>query len=127
MSVALPDPRNLRNDERKTRQRPRRVMKANVFRAPGHFGLEEKVIPKAGPGEAVMQVRLTTLCGTDVRIVNGKYPVAAGLTLGHEAVGVIHELGAGVTGYELGQRVLVGAISTVWTVRILFGRPNRAV
>jgi threonine dehydrogenase-like Zn-dependent dehydrogenase len=104
MSVAL-------LQDRKTRQLPRGVMKANVFQAPGHFGLEEKLIPKPGPGEAVMQVRLTTICSTDVQIVNGETPFQAGITLGHEAVGVIHELGVGITGYEVGQRVLVGAIT----------------
>ncbi len=87
------------------------VMQANVFRRPGEFGLEEKPIPTAGPGEAVIQIKLTTICGTDIHIVRGEYPVAEGLTLGHEAVGVIHELGAGVTGYSIGQRVLVGAIT----------------
>src|SRR4051794_17420173 len=87
------------------------TMKANVFRAPGQFGLEEKPIPKAGPGEAIVKVRLTTICGTDVHIVRGEYPVRPGTTIGHEAVGTIHELGPGVTGYELGQRVLVGAIT----------------
>jgi alcohol dehydrogenase len=97
--------------ERKTKQLPKGVMKANVFRAPGLFGLEEKPIPSAGPGEAVVQVRLTTICGTDVHIIRGEYAVPKGLTLGHEAVGVIHELGPGVTGYHLGQRVLVGAIT----------------
>ncbi len=86
-------------------------MQANVFRGPGEFGLEEKPIPTAGTGEAVIQVKLTTICGTDIHIVRGEYPVAEGLTLGHEAVGVIHELGAGVTGYSVGQRVLVGAIT----------------
>jgi alcohol dehydrogenase len=87
------------------------AMRANVFRKPGEFGLEEKPIPTAGAGEAVIQVKLTTICGTDIHIVRGEYPVAEGLTLGHEAVGVIHELGAGVTGYSVGQRVLVGAIT----------------
>jgi len=98
-------------EQRKTKQLPRGAMWANVFRSPGKFGLEEKAIPKAGPGEAVIHVRLTTICGTDVHIVRGEYPVLEGLTLGHEAVGVIHELGTGVTGYQLGQRVLVGAIT----------------
>ena len=98
-------------EERKTKQLPHGVMHANVFRAPGRFGLEEKMIPKAGPGEAVIEVRLTTICGTDVHIVRGEYPVRAGLTIGHEAVGVIHELGAGLKGYSVGQRVLVGAIT----------------
>lgn len=89
----------------------RTFMKANVYRGPGKFGLEQKPIPKAGPGEAVVRVRLTTICGTDIHIVRGEYPVQPGLTIGHEAVGVIHEIGSGVTGYHFGQRVLVGAIT----------------
>jgi len=97
--------------ERKTRQTPRGLMQANVFHAPGKFGLEEKPIPKAAAGEAVIRVKLTTICGTDLHIVRGEYAVQPGLTIGHEAVGVIHELGPGVTGYEVGQRVLVGAIT----------------
>ena len=75
------------------------------------FQLEEKPIPKAGPGDAIVKVRLTTICGTDIHIIRGEYPVKSGLTIGHEAVGTIHELGAGVTGYQVGQRVLVGAIT----------------
>ena len=94
-----------------TKQLTRGMMKANVFRGPEKFGLEEKPIPTAGAGEAIIEVRLTTICGTDIHIIRGEYPVPAGLTIGHEAVGVIHELGAGVTGYEIGQRVLVGAIT----------------
>ena len=94
-----------------SRQLKTGLMKANVFRGPGRFGLEEKPIPTAGVGDAVIQVRLTTICGTDIHIVRGEYPVAPGLTIGHEAVGVIHELGLGVTGYQVGQRVLVGAIT----------------
>jgi threonine dehydrogenase-like Zn-dependent dehydrogenase len=94
-----------------SRQLSRGFMKANVFRGPGKFGLDEKPIPHAGPGEAVIQVRLTTICGTDIHIVRGEYTVRPGLTVGHEAVGVVHELGLGVTGYHVGQRVLVGAIT----------------
>jgi threonine dehydrogenase-like Zn-dependent dehydrogenase len=86
-------------------------MKANVFHGLRRFNLEEKPIPVPGYGEAVVKVRLTTICGTDIHIVKGEYPVKPGLTIGHEAVGIIHELGPGVTGYEIGQRVLVGAIT----------------
>ena len=87
------------------------TMKAVVFRGPGQFQLEAKPVPKAGPGDAIIRVRLTTICGTDIHIIRGEYPVHSGLTIGHEAVGTIHELGAGVTGYKMGQRVLVGAIT----------------
>ena len=67
--------------------------------------------PHAGAGEAVIRVTTTTICGTDVHIVKGEYPVRPGLVIGHEPVGVIEELGPGVTGYTIGQRVLVGAIT----------------
>lgn len=87
------------------------MMKAAVFTGPGRIVLERKPVPRAGPGEAVVKVTLTTICGTDVHILKGEYPVAPGLTVGHEPVGVIAELGPGVEGYTLGQRVVVGAIT----------------
>lgn len=87
------------------------LMRALVFRGPHQIGLEEVPIPKAGVGEAVIRVTLTTICGTDLHIVKGEYPVRPGLIIGHEPVGVIHELGTGVTGYKIGDRVLVGAIT----------------
>ena len=86
-------------------------MKANVFRGVNDFKVEEIPRPRAGAGEAVIRVTLTTICGTDLHIVRGEYPVESGLVIGHEAVGVIEELGEGVTGYEVGDRVLVGAIT----------------
>ena len=84
-------------------------MKANVFRSPGKFAIEEVERPRAGAGEAVIRVTLTTICGTDLHIVRGEYPVAPGRIIGHEPVGVIEELGPGVHGYAVGDRVLVGA------------------
>lgn len=87
------------------------TMKALVFRGTGRIGIEQVPIPKAGPGEAVIRVTLTTICGTDLHILKGEYPVKPGLTIGHEPVGVIHELGVGVSGYQIGDRVLVGAIT----------------
>jgi threonine dehydrogenase-like Zn-dependent dehydrogenase len=86
-------------------------MRANVFRAVNKFGLEEAERPRAGPGDAIIRVTLTTICGTDLHIVRGEYPVKPGLIIGHEPVGVIEELGSGVTGYSKGERVLVGAIT----------------
>ncbi|MCA1855223.1 NAD(P)-dependent alcohol dehydrogenase [Massilia oculi] len=87
------------------------MMKAAVFTGPGRIALERKPVPHAGPGEAVVKVSMTTICGTDVHILKGEYPVAPGLTVGHEPVGTIAELGPGVEGYTLGQRVVVGAIT----------------
>ncbi|MGA7625402.1 MAG: NAD(P)-dependent alcohol dehydrogenase [Candidatus Acidiferrales bacterium] len=87
------------------------TMKALVFRGPNQIGVEQVPIPKPGPGQAVIRVTLTTICGTDLHILKGEYPVKPGLTIGHEPVGVIHELGIGVTDYKVGERVLVGAIT----------------
>jgi len=86
-------------------------MKANVFHGKDDIRVEEVDRPSAGIGEAVIRVTLTTICGTDLHILHGEYPVKPGLIIGHEPVGVIEELGAGVTGYEIGDRVLVGAIT----------------
>jgi threonine dehydrogenase-like Zn-dependent dehydrogenase len=86
-------------------------MRANVFRGVNRFGLEEVERPQAGPGEAVVRVTLTTICGTDLHIVRGEYPVKNGLVIGHETVGVVAEIGAGVTSVRPGNRVLVGAIT----------------
>ena len=87
------------------------TMKANVFRGPNKIGIEEVPRPSAGVGEAVIRITLTTICGTDLHILRGEYPVKPGLVIGHEPVGVIEELGEGLSGYKIGDRVLVGAIT----------------
>jgi alcohol dehydrogenase len=88
-----------------------KTMKAAVFVEAGRIELREMPVPQIGPGEALVRVTTTTICGTDVHILRGEYPVKPGLIVGHEPVGVIAELGAGVTGYQVGQRVIVGAIT----------------
>jgi alcohol dehydrogenase len=87
------------------------TMKAAVFKGPGRIVLDERPVPEAGPGEALVKVTTTTICGTDIHILKGEYPVAPGRIIGHEPVGVIARLGPGVTGYTVGQRVIVGAIT----------------
>jgi alcohol dehydrogenase len=88
-----------------------KTMRAAVFAERGRVELREKPVPDIGAGEALLRITTTTICGTDVHIVKGEYPVEPGLTLGHEPVGVIARLGPGVTGYQVGQRVVVGAIT----------------
>jgi alcohol dehydrogenase len=88
-----------------------KMMKAAVFVEPGRIVLDDKPMPDIGPLDALVRVTTTTICGTDIHILKGEYPVARGLTIGHEPVGVIEALGAGVSGYDIGERVLVGAIT----------------
>lgn len=86
-------------------------MKAAVFVEPGRIVLEDKPIPDVGPLDALVRITTTTICGTDVHILKGEYPVERGLTIGHEPVGVIEKLGSAVTGFHEGQRVIAGAIT----------------
>ena len=86
-------------------------MRATVFLGPGRIAVEERPVPTLGATDALVRVTLTTICGTDVHIVKGEYPVAPGRIIGHEPVGVIAALGSAVTGYEIGQRVIAGAIT----------------
>lgn len=89
-----------------------RTMKAVVFKGKDRIAVEEVPKPTPRAGEAVIRITTTTICGTDVHIVRGEYPVKPGLILGHEPVGVIEELGAGLEPfYSAGQRVIVGAIT----------------
>ena len=91
------------------------IMKAVAFRGQagqGRLAIEERPKPTPRAGQAVIRITTTTICGTDVHIVKGEYPVRDGLVLGHEPVGVIDQLGEGLEPeYHVGQRVIVGAIT----------------
>ena len=86
-------------------------MKAAIFLEAGRIILGEKPIPEPGPLDAVIRVTTTTICGTDIHILKGEYPVEKGLTIGHEPVGIIEKLGSAVQGFAEGQRVVAGAIT----------------
>ena len=87
-------------------------MKAVVFRGINDLRIEEVPKPRPAAGEAVIRISATTICGTDVHIVKGEYPVREGLILGHEPVGIIDSLGEGLENeYAIGERVIVGAIT----------------
>jgi threonine dehydrogenase-like Zn-dependent dehydrogenase len=86
------------------------MMKAAVFVEKNRIEVVDKPIPDVGPNDALIRITTTTICGTDVHILKGEYPVAKGLTIGHEPVGVIEKLGRAVQGYTEGQRVIAGAI-----------------
>ncbi|MEX2516338.1 MAG: alcohol dehydrogenase catalytic domain-containing protein, partial [Gammaproteobacteria bacterium] len=86
------------------------TMKAAQFIEPGRIVLDDKPVPDIGPNDALIRITTTTICGTDIHILKGEYPVAKGLTIGHEPVGIIEKLGSNVQGYQEGQRVIAGAI-----------------
>lgn len=87
-------------------------MMAAVFAEPGRIVLESRPVPDVGPSDALVRISTTTICGTDVHILRGEYPVRKGLIVGHELVGIIEKLGSQVKGYKERQRVIAGAITT---------------
>jgi alcohol dehydrogenase len=88
------------------------TMRAAVFHGKDQITIQDVPKPRPRAGEALVRITMTTFCGTDVHIVRGEYPVRPGLTLGHEPVGVIAELGSGLEElYAVGERVIVGAIT----------------
>ena len=102
------------------------MMKAAIFVEPNRIVLDDKPIPEVGPLDALVRVTTTTICGTDIHILKGEYPVARGLTIGHEPVGVIEKLGSAVTGYHEGQRVIAGAITpSGWSNACLCGQHSQ--
>jgi alcohol dehydrogenase len=88
-------------------------MKALVYRGPGLKALEDRPKPEIqAPGDAVVRITKTTICGTDLHILKGDVATcAAGRILGHEGVGVVEQVGQGVTAFRPGDRVLISCIS----------------
>lgn len=89
-------------------------MKALVYEGPGGKSLQERPVPGiSAPGDAIVKVTKTTICGTDLHILKGDVPTCTpGRILGHEGVGIIEEAGAGVTQFRKGDRVLISCISS---------------
>jgi alcohol dehydrogenase len=91
-----------------------KTMKALVYHGPGELGWEEKPRPPLQePTDAVVRITTTTICGTDLHILKGDVPaVTDGRILGHEAVGIVEETGAGVHAFKKGDKVLVSCITS---------------
>lgn len=88
-------------------------MKALVYHGPGNRAYEEKPKPEVQETtDAVVKISKTTICGTDLHIMKGDVPaVEDGTTLGHEGVGIIEEVGEGVSNFKKGDHVLISCIT----------------
>jgi alcohol dehydrogenase len=89
-------------------------MKALVYHGPGKKTLEDRPMPQiAAPTDAIVKIVKTTICGTDLHILKGDVPTCApGRILGHEGIGVVEKVGAAVTGFRIGDRVIVSCVSS---------------
>jgi alcohol dehydrogenase len=88
-------------------------MKALIFRGPADKALEDRPEPTLqAPGDAIVRITRTTICGTDLHILKGDVPTCApGRILGHEGVGVIEAVGTAVSAFKAGDRVLISCVS----------------
>ena len=89
-------------------------MKAFVMKQIGQVGFMDKPIPEPGPNDAVVRTSKALICTSDSHTVGGGIGPRTDLTLGHEAVGVVHAVGSEVKAFQPGDRVVVGAITPDW-------------
>ena len=103
--------------ERPATERPLGTMKALVYHGPGQRAWEDKPRPRVEKAtDAVVRVTTTTICGTDLHILKGDVPtVTDGRILGHEGVGVVEEVGTGVSRVKKGDKVLISCITSCGT------------
>ena len=89
-------------------------MKAFVMEQIGRVGFMDKPVPQPGPNDAVVKTTRALICTSDSHTVGGGIGPRENLTLGHEAVGIVHEVGSAMKVFKPGDRVLVGAITPDW-------------
>ena len=89
-------------------------MKALVYKGPGTSGWDDVADPTIHrPTDVIVKMAATTICGTDLHILKGDVPeVAVGRVLGHEGIGVITEIGSGITQLAVGDRVILSCVSS---------------
>lgn len=89
-------------------------MKALVYNGPGNKSLEDRPKPEIrAPGDAIVRVTRTTICGTDLHILKGDVPTCKpGTILGHEGTGVVDSVGEGVTAFKPGDRVIISCVTS---------------
>ena len=93
---------------------PATTMKAFCMLGIGRTGLLEKPVPRPGPNDAIIKTTHALICTSDSHTVRGAIGPREGLTLGHEAVGIVYEVGSLVKRFKPGDRVVVGAITPDW-------------
>ncbi len=100
-------------------------MRAAVFYGAGDIRIEERPIPKAGPGQMVVKIDYCGVCGTDIEAYRHEI-VKPVIVLGHENVATVYEVGEGVTKFKVGDRVLCGPPSycAEGCASCRSGRPN---
>ncbi len=96
------------------KQAERELMKAFVMQGIGSVGFMQKPRPACGPNDAIVRTTKALICTSDSHTVAGAVGERHGMTLGHEAVGIVEEVGSEVRHFKPGDRVVAGAITPDW-------------
>lgn len=80
-------------------------MRAVRFEGVGQIAVREVETPAAGPGDLLVRVEASGICGTDRHILKGEFAARPPVTLGHEFCGIVEAVGAGVTRFAVGDRI----------------------
>src|ERR1700688_3706750 len=89
------------------------TMKALVYHGPGKYAWEDKPRPAiTDPGDAIVRITASTICGTDLHILKGDLPaVTDGRILGHEGIGIVEQVGSGVSEFHVGDKVIISCVT----------------
>ena len=89
------------------------TMNALVYHGPGKYAWEGKARPAIqDPGDAIVRITTSTICGTDLHILKGDLPaVTDGRILGHEGIGVVEQVGTGVSEFHVGDKVIISCVT----------------
>lgn len=109
MTIAVSEPRTGAPS-----RSPVATMKALVYHGPGKPAWENKPYPLIKePGDAIVRITTSTICGTDLHILKGDLPtVTDGRILGHEGIGIVEEVGSGVSEFHIGDKVIISCVTS---------------
>lgn len=83
------------------------TMSALIYHAPGKIAVEQAPKPEVGPGDLLIRTRATSICASDIRVYKGEKKARAGVIPGHEIAGEVAAVGAEVTNFKGGERVII--------------------
>jgi alcohol dehydrogenase len=91
------------------------VMKALVYHGPGERAWEDTPRPTIqDASDAIVRITTSTICGTDLHILKGDLPsVTDGRVLGHEGIGVVEQVGTGVSEFHIGDKVIISCVTAL--------------
>src|SRR5690349_8455941 len=87
------------------------IVHACIKEGPGQVAWREFPVADPGPGQVLVRTTLTTICGSDIHIVDEFDMVPPGIPMGHESVGIVEAVGEGVQTLAVGDRILAACLT----------------